>query len=105
MSGNSSNAGGGIVNDAAGTVTITNSTLSGNSAGGPYYDGVGGGISNNATLTIINSTLSGNSALNQGGGIYNSTSVSNPILTIGNTILNAGSSGGTFITDSATDAP
>ena len=93
LSGNSSNAGGGIVNDAAGTVTITNSTLSGNSAGGPS-DGFGGGISNNATLTIINSTLSGNSALNQGGGIYNSTSVSNPILTVGSTILNAGSSGG-----------
>ena len=93
LSGNSSNAGGGILNDAAGTVTITNSTLSGNSAVGPY-DGLGGGISNNATLTIINSTLSGNSAFNQGGGIYNSTSVSNPILTIGNTILNAGSSGG-----------
>jgi hypothetical protein len=93
LSGNSSDAGGGIVNDAAGTVTITNSTLSGNSASGAYQ-GNGGGIWNNQTVTIINSTLSGNSAVNQGGGIYNATSVSNPILTIGNTILNAGSSGG-----------
>ena len=93
LSGNSSNGGGGIVNDARGTVTITNSTLSGNSAIGPS-DGVGGGISNDATLNIINSTFSGNSAANQGGGIYNGTNISNPNLTIGNTILNAGSSGG-----------
>src|SRR4051794_21544464 len=92
LSGNSADAGGGIVNDANGTVTMTNSTLSGNSATGPY-DGLGGGVSNNAMLTIVNSTLSGNSAVNHGGGIYNSTGVSNPVLTIGNTILNAGSSG------------
>ena len=95
LSGNSADQGGGILNDRAGTVTITNSTLSGNSTGVQHnFYGVGGGIWNTETLTIINSTLSGNSALNQGGGIYNSTSVSNPILTIGNTILNAGSSGG-----------
>src|SRR6478672_10504806 len=93
LSGNSASDGGGIVNDANGTVTMTNSTLSGNSAVGPY-PGDGGGIWNTQTLTMINSTLSGNSAVNQGGGIYNSTSISNPVLTIGNTILNAGSSGG-----------
>jgi len=93
FSGNSADSGGGIVNDANGMVTMTNSTLSGNSAGGSY-EGNGGGIWNTQRLTIINSTLSGNSAVNQGGGIYNATSISNPILTIGNTILNAGSSGG-----------
>jgi len=93
LSGNSADSGGGIVNDANGTVTMTNCTLSGNSAGGSY-EGNGGGIWNTQRLTIINSTLSGNSAVNQGGGIYNATSISNPILTIGNTILNAGSSGG-----------
>jgi len=93
LSGNSADSGGGIVNDANGTVTMTNCTLSGNSAGGSY-EGNGGGIWNTERLTIINSTLSGNSAVNQGGGIYNGTSISNPILTIGNTILNAGPSGG-----------
>jgi streptogramin lyase len=31
----------------------------------------GGGIYNAGTLTVLNSTLSGNSALNDGGGIYN----------------------------------
>lgn len=93
LSGNSADSGGGIVNDAYGTVTLTNCTLSGNSADGSY-EGDGGGIWNTQRLTIINSTLSGNSAVNQGGGIYNDTNVSTPILTIGNTILNAGSSGG-----------
>jgi len=41
-----------------GTLTINNSTVSGNSA--PEYGG--GGIGNNGTLTINNSTVSGNSA-------------------------------------------
>jgi hypothetical protein len=61
----SSSLGGGIVNQ--GTLTVTNSTFSGNSA-----DGSGGGIYNasNGTLTVTNSTFSDNSA-NTGGGIYN----------------------------------
>jgi hypothetical protein len=64
----------------AGTLTVSNSTLSGNSAGylgGPIYN-VGGGIYNDGTLTVSNSTLSSNSATghygttpNGGGGIYN----------------------------------
>jgi len=56
--------GGGIYND--GTLTVTNSTLSGNSA----PSGDGGGIINHGTLTVTNSTLSGNSATS-GGGVYN----------------------------------
>jgi CSLREA domain-containing protein len=50
--------GGGIAN--SGTLTVTNSTFSGNSA-----PGGGGGIANNGgTLTVTNSTFSGNSAAN-----------------------------------------
>ena len=67
ISGNSSLDGGGIEN--MGILTVTNSTLSGNSAS---IDG--GGIRNNTVfsgLTITNSTLSGNSASNDGGGIEN----------------------------------
>ena len=41
--------------DNSGTATLTNSTVSGNSA----YDG--GGVYNSGTLTLTNSTVSGNS--------------------------------------------
>jgi hypothetical protein len=58
--------GGGISN--VGVATITSSTISGNFSGGgspgpQYGPGFGGGISNGATLTISNSTISGNSVL------------------------------------------
>jgi len=57
--------GGGIFN--GGTLTLTNSTVSGNAA-----DNTGGGIFNNAgTLTLINSIVSGNNAGVDGGGIRN----------------------------------
>ena len=65
ISGNTAWPGGGISNN--GTMTITNTTLSGNSDNG--YN-IGGGILNYGTLTIANSTLSGNSAYS-GGAIYN----------------------------------
>jgi hypothetical protein len=66
-------SGGGIYNDHA-TLTVSNCTVSGNSAGNSFS---GGGIFNNgsgfpggAILTVANSTLSGNSA-GGGGGIFN----------------------------------
>lgn len=58
--------GGGIKN--FGTLTLTNSTVSGNSASCCF----GGGIYNGGTLTLTNSTVAGNSVqLFYGGGIYN----------------------------------
>jgi hypothetical protein len=58
--------GGGILN--FGTLALTDSTVSGNSASCCF----GGGIYNGATLTITNSTIAGNSVvLFYGGGIYN----------------------------------
>ena len=66
VSGNSADYGGGIYN-RGGTVTVSNSTFSGNSA-----DHHGGGIYNlDGTVTVSNSTFAGNSATNTGGGIYN----------------------------------
>ena len=60
------NSGGGIYN--SGTLTLTNSTVSGNSA----TSGGGAIFNNNAgTLTLTNSTVSGNSATSSGGGIFN----------------------------------
>lgn len=64
--------GGGIYNATGGTLTVTNSTISGNSA-----DEDGGGIANNGTATLLNSTLSANVSDNDnddrgdGGGIQN----------------------------------
>jgi len=67
LSGNSADAAGGIFNDH-GSLAIANSTLSSNSA----VAGSGGGIWNTGgTLTVSNSTLSGNSAVTGGGAIYN----------------------------------
>lgn len=53
-------------------MTVSNSTLSGNSAtgdGGGIYNV--GGTGGHSTVTISNSTLSGNSAASDGGGVYN----------------------------------
>ncbi len=55
--------GGGIEN--AGTLTINNGTISGNTAS------YGGGIENEGALTLSGVTLSGNSATNGGGAIEN----------------------------------
>ena len=72
--------GGGIYNDGAGgsaTLTIVDSTVTGNSATGGIVGIGGGGIYNDGSLTIINSTISGNFAdsgfpynLGIAGGIF-----------------------------------
>jgi len=82
---NVSTVGGAFYND--GNLTITNSTLSSNTA---TRDG--GGIYNGGTLTVTNSTLSGNTASNKGGGIYNF----NATLAIANTIIANSTSGGDY---------
>ncbi len=65
ITGNTANFyGGGI--DNGGTLTLTNSTISDNTAN--FY---GGGIDNGGTLTLTNNTITGNTA-NNGGGILNS---------------------------------
>lgn len=78
-------SGGGIYN-AGGTLTISHTSLSGNSS--TDTGGGGGGIYNDiyATLTINDSTFSGNSAT-QGGGIYNYLGT----LTVTNTTLSGNS--------------
>lgn len=62
-----------------GSVTISGSTFSGNSAG--VY---GGAINTNVPLNITNTTITGNTAGRRGGGVSNSTSsttISNSIIT------------------------
>src|SRR5262245_16905343 len=68
-----SNAGGGIDNDTFNritTLTITNSTVSGNSTTGSGGGIFTAGADGDATLTVSNSTISGNSANANGGGIF-----------------------------------
>jgi pimeloyl-ACP methyl ester carboxylesterase len=101
VSGNSADYGGGIANSGGlipqdYSVTLTNCTVSGNSA-----TQAGGGIWNSppltggsATVTLKNCTLSGNSAPN-GGSIYNA--IGPATVEMGDTILNAGASGGTIL--------
>lgn len=55
--------GGGLHNDASGMVSLTLSTISGNSTSNN-----GGGIANNGTLMIEASTIADNSAMMMGGG-------------------------------------
>ncbi len=63
--------GGGILNFTGGTLTVRNSTLTGNSTTGD-----GGGIaSTDGTTTIINSTITGNSTTHSGGGLANSATM------------------------------
>ena len=92
LSGNSAFEGGGIQND--GMMTVTNSTFTGNSA----TSGDGGGIVNYGTVTLTNSTLTGNSAASLGGGIYNigSTVTLTNTIVAGNTASGLPDLAGTF---------
>ena len=67
LASNGQQGGGGIFNH--GTLTITGSTFTGNSA--PSSSGTsGGGINNSGTLNLSTSTFTGNSA-QEGGGVFN----------------------------------
>jgi hypothetical protein len=92
--------GGAIFNDS-GTVTITNSTITGNSAvggtggagssalaKGASGQGLGGGLFNrNGTVTILNCTVSGNTAADGGRGVYNLGDGATATATVNNTII------------------
>ena len=77
VEGNYAEIGGGLYN--AGTATITDSTLSGNTATGLGADGgtgYGGGVASGhlqskAVLIITGSTIAGNTARQGGGGLFN----------------------------------
>jgi predicted outer membrane repeat protein len=93
--------GGGIFN--GGTLTVTNSTFSGNNSsedicGDFLCGGQGGAINNGGGGTVTNSTFSGNSASVGGGGIYNTGT-----LTVTNSTFSdnnaSGSTGGAIFND------
>lgn len=93
--------GGGIYN--SGTLTVSGSTLSGNSAnylkkGNAIIGGDGGGIYDSGTLAVNgNSTLSYNTASNRGGGIVNFG-----MLTVSNSALLHNTGSGIFNDGTAT---
>ena len=101
ISGNATSGGGsrgGGLYLQAGTLSVTSSTISGNTSGGS-----GGGIYNTGTAaTITSSTISGNSATgNRGGGMYNggaTVTVTNSTIS-GN--LSHGNGGGIYNTGTA----
>ncbi|MEQ1644609.1 MAG: choice-of-anchor Q domain-containing protein, partial [Pyrinomonadaceae bacterium] len=79
--------GGGIQN--LGTLTLANTTVSGNTASG------GGGISNSGSLTLNNSTVANNVANPFGGGIYSTGALTVTNSTIsGNSATSTGIGGG-----------
>ena len=72
VSDNSAGSGGGMATSGSGTTTLTDCTVSGNTASSE-----GGGLYNLGTSTLTDCTVSGNTAGNgvataKGGGIYNS---------------------------------
>ncbi len=91
LSGNIATSEGGGVFSNISTTSIENSTFSGNSA-----EEGGGLFADQSTLTITNSTLFGNRASNEGGGLYSGVSAT----TIQNSTLSGNSamvSGGSFM--------
>jgi Chlamydia polymorphic membrane protein (Chlamydia_PMP) repeat len=106
VSGNHAGGGGGVFNDGSNgsaTLTVTNSTFTGNSGNAPFSVGSGGGIFNSgnsgsATLTVTNSTFSGNWAgvpgeYGWGGGIYNYGFEGSATLTVTNSTFSGNSAG------------
>ncbi len=91
--GDGSASGGGIYN--AGTLTVTGSTISDNTADSGLNTASGGGIYNAGTLTVTGSTISDNTARGHdynvayGGGIYNART-----LTIANSTIAGNTSQG-----------
>jgi CSLREA domain-containing protein len=90
VSGNNATLGGGGISTqlqgVSPTITIADSTVSGNSGGGLFNSNLAG----TTTLTVSNSTISGN----MGGGVYNSVSQGGVIMgTISNVTISGNTSG------------
>ena len=88
------NRSGGGVGNFGGTLLVTNSTITGNTAiscgGSPCYSR-GGGVGNfGGTLLVTNSTITGNAATSGGGGIANEEGAA----TVTNSTISGNSGGG-----------
>ena len=81
-------AGGGV--SANGNVTLTDSTISGNTA----TTGAGGGLSANGTLVLTNSTISDNTGQGAGGGVWANGTAALTNSTISGNTATTGAGGG-----------
>jgi hypothetical protein len=90
LTGNSSHVDGGGAIYNSGTVTLIDSTLSNNNG---YTSGGGGIFNSGGTVTITDSTLSGNTAHGPGGGIYNNGTVTLTDSTLSGNSSDEGGSG------------
>ena len=101
LSNGSARNGGGIFSDSS-TVTIDNSTLSGNN--GDSGNGYGGGVyARGSTVTITNSTVADNTTGYYGGGVYSTRgeiTIANSTFSGNNTIVYNG--GGLYAGNSTT---
>ena len=82
----------------AGTITLSNCTVSGNSAVGvgSGASGIGGGLSRyGGAATLTDCTVSGNSATTSGGGLFstNSSTHRNASMTLTNCTVSGNSAG------------
>jgi len=86
--------GGGLLN--RGTLTINNSSFVGNVVSGIFGAGFGGAIFNYGTVRINNTTISGNTASGTGGGINNAgnLALNNATISDNSSISGANGSGG-----------
>ncbi|MEW5988914.1 MAG: choice-of-anchor Q domain-containing protein, partial [Chloroflexota bacterium] len=88
VSGGRADNGGGVYN--SGTLTVTQSTLSGNTSTATLLAG-GGAVYNSGQLVVRSSTLSSNVSGDRGGGLYNTGS--SPTATIENSTISGNSAG------------
>ncbi|WP_404307455.1 CHRD domain-containing protein [Neorhodopirellula lusitana] len=97
VSGNTAAREGGGLWNSVGIMTIDGTTITGNTASGDAADDGGGGVFNNGgTLTVSNATITGNTAdgtLGSGGGIFS---------TAGNVTVNSTQIGGANAADGNT---
>lgn len=94
---NFANRGGGLSLDAASSASVLGGSISFNRAGSAML--VGGGINTSGTLTVSGSSISGNTASHQGGGVCvarGSTTITDSVIS-GNTVTYYSGGGGIFV--------
>ena len=87
ITGNLAGYGGGIHNSAGSSFTLTGSSVSGNKAVNSVDEGIGGGISNHGTLTVENSLITKNVASGPNYGGYGGGIANYGTATVSNSLV------------------